>query len=50
MVPVPFKVNTLLPALLQVLEAADECHFQNGCEPHHCSHLNSLNILMSPFF
>jgi hypothetical protein len=48
MAPVPFKVvptavNTLLPAFLQVLEAAGECLFRNGCELHR----RSLDILMS---
>jgi hypothetical protein len=51
--PVPFKVvlstvNTLLPPCLQVLEAAGECLFQNGCELHRRGRLNSLDILMSP--
>jgi hypothetical protein len=49
MVPVFFKVapsavNTLLPAFLQVLEAASEYLFRNGCELHR----RSLDILMSP--
>jgi hypothetical protein len=47
---VPFAVNTLLPAFLQVLEAAGECLFRNACDLHRRSRLNSLEILMSPSF
>jgi hypothetical protein len=48
MLPVPFKVVpstliTLFPAFLQVLKAAGECLFQNACELHRHSLLNSLN-------
>jgi len=41
---VPSAVNTLLPAFLQVLKAAGECRFQNVCELHRRSRLNSLDI------
>jgi hypothetical protein len=53
MLPVPFEVvtsavNALLPEFLQVLKAAGECLFRNACELHRRSHLNNLDILMSP--
>ena len=47
---VPSAVNTLLPAFLQVLKAAGEYLFQNACELHRRSRLNSLDILRSPPF
>jgi hypothetical protein len=55
MLPAPFEVvpsavNTLLPAFLQVLKTASECLFQNACEVHRRSRLNSLDILVSPSF
>jgi hypothetical protein len=55
MLPVPFEVvpsavNTLLPAFLQVLEAAGECLFRNSHDLHRRSRLNTLKILMSPSF
>jgi hypothetical protein len=40
---VPSAVNTLLPAFLQDLKAAGECLFQNACELHRRSRLNSLD-------
>jgi hypothetical protein len=48
MLPVPFEVvpsavNTLLSAFLQVPKAAGECLFQNACELHRRSRLNSLD-------
>jgi hypothetical protein len=48
MLPVPFElvpsaVNTLLPAFLQVLNAAGECLFRNACELHRRCRLNNLD-------
>jgi hypothetical protein len=46
---VPSAVNTLLPAFRQVMEAADERLFRNGCELHCHSRLNSLDVQYEHF-
>jgi len=55
MLPVPFEVvpsavSTLFPTFLQILKAAGECFFQNVCELHRRSRLNSLDIRLPMSF
>jgi len=55
MLSVPFEVvnsavNTLLPALMQILKAAGECLYRNACDLHRRSRLNSLEIHVSSSF
>jgi hypothetical protein len=46
---VPSVVNTLLPAFLQILKAAGECHFRNACELHCRCRLASIFSRRRPF-